>query len=133
MKTIIVDNESNSSDSPPPASPYSRRHPRRKSRKNRIATKQIESNGGLLVVNRLAPAPVVQTNVVYQRHDEIVELPDYVQFEQPKTVYGQQRQLEAAAAAAATSVTDSFVFNFDSAQSSPYSRRYPASSTRKMR
>lgn len=114
-----VDNESTSSDSPPPASPYSRRHPRRKPRKN--TAKQIESN-------RIAPPPVL---VAYHRNDEIVELPEYVQFEQPKTVYAaqqQQRRLDAAAIAG-----DSVVFNFDSAQSSPYSRRYPASVTRKMR
>lgn len=116
MKSI--DNESNSSDSPP-ASPYSRRHPRRKPRKTAA---KLESNH---------IAPPIDATVVYQRHDEIdeiVELPDYVQFEQPKTVYGQQRRLDAAATAA-----DSVVFNFDSAQSSPYSRRYPASAARKMR
>lgn len=122
MKSI-ADNESNSSDSPPPASPYSRRHPRRKPRKNKVAAKQSESN-------HIAPPVPVDATVVYQRNDEIVELPDYVQFEQPKSVYAeqQQRRLDAAATAA-----DSVVFNFDSAQSSPYSRRYPASATRKMR
>lgn len=124
-----VDNESNSSDSPPPASPYSRRHPRRKPRKNKIAAKQIESNS--IIVNRIAPPVPVDAIVAYQRHDEIVKLPDYVEFEQPKTVYGQQQQqrrLDAASTAA-----DSVVFNFDSAESSPYSRRYPASASRKMR
>lgn len=129
MKSI-VEYDSISSDSPPPASPYSRRHPRRKSRKNKVAAKQIESSS-ITVNHRIAPPVPVDANVVYQRHDEIVELPDYVEFEQPKTVYGQEQQQRRSDAVA--TAADSVVFNFDSAQSSPYSRRYPASAARKMR
>lgn len=98
MKSI-VDKESS-----PSASPYSRRHPRRILRINKIATTEIQSVSN--VVNRIS-APVDAT-IACKRNDE----------NDGYTI----------------TANDSVVFNFDSAQEgSPNSRLYPASTDRNMR
>lgn len=122
MMISIVDNDSNSSNSLPPASPYTKRHPRRKSRKNKITASPIESDSNL--VNRIVqPA--------YQSHDEIVELFDFVESETPKIVSGQEHQ--QCKLKSEVGATDSTLFYFQSSQNSPISSRYPNATSRNER
>lgn len=95
MKSIVA-NDSNSFGASSIGSPYSKRHPRRKSQINKISEKQVES-----VSIVAAPMPVDST-VLYKRNDEIVEFPDN------------------------TTTAGSVVFNIGTPQSSPNLKQYAA-------
>lgn len=102
-----IETDSSSGSPPPPASPYSRRRPRNRTKK----------------VTPTRPAPPPPPPIL--NYDEIVELPEYEEIELKQTNYLQPTKSQSVP-------EESFVFNFDSATGSPYSRRYPASA-RKMR